>query len=332
MKPEQVLTHWDIPPVKTIQPETNGLLNKTYMVNTADGLYVLQRLHEAVSKEGSTLNYFYLTEYFAREELPTQQFVKTKAKQLVHAQDGHIWRLLKALPGKIYETLPNELYAYEAGKLLGTFHKVAGRYNGPVSDDVLPMFQYDIVIEKLTGYSAAFTKSGNEDVIDSAKLLLEKLPSLLLPKNLPKQLIHADPKASNFIFNKEGKGAGMIDFDTLQPLSPLYDIGDAVRSLCGGKEYDPNHTFSSNNYKEFLKGYRETGDKVLGKREQTLITQAVELIMLGLAARFLNDYIDDSYFGWDDTLFNSRKEHNLARCLGQIALWNSFVKQKIKEN
>jgi len=65
-----------------------------------------------------------------------------------------------------------------------------------------------------------------------------------LPANLPERVIHADPKVSNFVFNAKGNVVAMIDFDTIQKLSPLYDIGDALRSVCGGGEDKVGNSFN----------------------------------------------------------------------------------------
>lgn len=117
----------------------------------------------------------------------------------------------------------------------------------------------------------------------------------------------------------------MIDFDTLQSLSPLYELGDAVRSWCGGDEDDPQNTFNKGIYEALIKGYRETSGKLLSEQEFKRIPQASHLVMLGLATRFLIDYVEDNYFGWDEQRYQSRKEHNLARCLGQIALYKDSL-------
>ena len=46
----------------------------------------------------------------------------------------------------------------------------------------------------------------------------------------------------------------------------------------------------------------------------------LETISLELASRFAADAIIDAYFGWDRTRFSSRREHNLLRARGQLAL------------
>ena len=75
-----------------------------------------------------------------------------------------------------------------------------------------------------------------------------------------------------------------------------------------------------------MRGYLANSKGLLSEREQALIPQVCKLVMLGLATRFLNDYIDDSYFGWDEARYNTRKDHNKARALGQISLYRSYIK------
>jgi hypothetical protein len=100
-----------------------------------------------------------------------------------------------------------------------------------------------------------------------------------------------------------------------------------LRSLCGKKEDDQRNRFDIKKYRAFLRGYKEGSKNYLSAHEWRLIPQATWLVILGLATRFLNDYIDDSYFGWDKSRYVSRKEHNLARALGQIALYKDFTRK-----
>jgi hypothetical protein len=46
----------------------------------------------------------------------------------------------------------------------------------------------------------------------------------------------------------------------------------------------------------------------------------VEVISLELAARFLADALQESYFGWNRERFSSAGEHNLVRARGQWSL------------
>ena len=187
-------------------------------------------------------------------------------------------------------------------------------------------FYYTEQIAKLDKYKELLFEHEDEQIREAGILLHNMLPKLMLPSDLPKSIIHADPKVSNFVFSKEGKAVCMIDFDTLQIHSPLFEIGDAIRSWCGGDEADPNNSFNFSICEAFMKGYFTTSKGLLSEREQSLVPQACQLVMLGLASRFLIDYIEDSYFGWDETKYNSRKDHNKARTLGQLSLYQSYIK------
>jgi hypothetical protein len=48
-------------------------------------------------------------------------------------------------------------------------------------------------------------------------------------------------------------------------------------------------------------------------------------VCVELAARFCVDAVEDRYFGWDSERFSSRREHNLVRARGQLALARSVI-------
>ncbi len=326
MEIEEVLNNWSIDNPISVKKVETGLLNETYIVRTLDGLFVLQKLHPAVSIEGCTKNYFHVTQFLLKLSKTSQTILPTKNEMLwITTVDKFKWRLLKGVEGEVHTITPNTKIAFEAGKLLAEFHASVKNYNQNL-EPTLPMFQYEKVLEKLLKYENQFLESKNKEVIEMFHILKQEFPKLLLPKNLPIQIIHTDPKISNFLFTNSGTGICMIDLDTIQKLSPLYDIGDCVRSLCGNQEDDANNTFDFIKYQEILNGYNSV-EHTLTNKEKELIPQACKLIMLGLASRFLNDYIDDNYFGWDETRYNNRKEHDLARTIGQVSLWNSFIQQ-----
>lgn len=339
MKPEEVLHNWDIPNILNaeLKQTSIGLLNKTYLLRAGENnanLYVLQNVHPAVSMDGAMHNYFHVTQFLKDHGLETQTLVPTTNGSLWVDDDDGLkdavgntwrWRLLRGVEGEIYTDEKTPEIALEAGKLLAQFHITLLEYPKKLEVGRLS-FRYDNEVAKLHQFQEQLMDDDDESIRNAAQLLLAELPKLALPADLPERIIHADPKISNFVFNKAGKGICMIDLDTIQKLSPLYDLGDAIRSWSGQKEDDPNNHVDTAISTAFIKGYLDNSKGLLSEQEQSLIPQAAKLIMLGLATRFLNDYIEDSYFGWDETKYESRKAHNKARTLGQISLYKSALK------
>ncbi len=330
MKPKDVLHNWEIPNLNAknlkFKIPKHGLLNKTFLFNVGVNLYVLQLVHPAVSMDGAMKNYFHVTHFLKSQGLTVQILLPTKSGTLwVEDEDKWRWRLLQGVDGEIHDQTTNTMLAQEAGSKLAEFHTMLSQYPEELEIGRLS-FRYEAEIAKFNQYQNQLMNDDDESIRNAAKILVEELPKLALPTDLPEIIIHADPKISNFVFNSENKAVCMIDFDTIQKLSPLYDLGDAIRSWCGQKEDDPNNSFNLEIYNTFIKGYLDNSKDILSERERKLIPQAAKLIMLGLALRFLNDYIEDSYFGWDNTRYSSRKEHNKARALGQISLYQSAVK------
>ncbi|MBU6500301.1 MAG: phosphotransferase [Patescibacteria group bacterium] len=323
MTAKKAIKNWHIGKIFGLYPVSTGIFNETHIARSNTGVYVLQRLHPLISRKGPTENYLAASVFLASKNLPAQRVILTKRGNLLAKDGDRFWRLLTAIPGHVYNKAKNIKMVGEAGMQLGKFHALFKSFRGQIKKP-LPMFQYDNVLKNLRRHSKEFFADKNIAVREAAKFLLAEFPKNFLPKNLPRRLIHTDPKISNFIFDDKDNAVAMIDMDTIQYLSPLYDLGDALRSFCGKKEDDPKNKFDIKKYKAFLAGYKKSSGSYLGRKEWQLIRQATGLVILGLATRFLNDYVDDFYFGWNPKKYKSRKEHNLARALGQIALYKDF--------
>jgi Ser/Thr protein kinase RdoA (MazF antagonist) len=200
--------------------------------------------------------------------------------------------------------------ARNAGAMLGRFHKIM--------EDLEHDFKTDVILHE--------TENEYKKLIEAARLepellkgmqvefdfLMTELPKLFLPTDLAKRPTHGDPKINNFLFDGFGNALAMIDLDTCNRTSVLCDLGDAMRSWCGSKKEIDAGCFKTDIYEAALEGYMLEA-KFLSDEEKSLIPQAVGLITLELAARYLADYFNDSYFGWNKELYASRREHNKIR-------------------
>ena len=326
MNARQAIAQWHIGKLFKLYPVSTGIFNETHIARSNTGVYVLQRLHPLISHKEPTESYMAASVFLASKNMPAQRIILSKRGGMLVKDGARMWRLMTAVPGHVFTQAKNTLTVAEAGRQLGAFHATFKDFKAPIKRP-LAMFRYGTVLKALRRNAKRLTVDEDKRVREAADLLLSNFPSYFLPKGLTQRLIHTDPKISNFIFDDNDRAVAMIDMDTIQRLPPLYDVGDALRSLCGKEEDDPRNTFDVKKYRAFLQGYRKGSGTYLSKREWRLVPQATALVILGLAARFLNDCIDDSYFNWDSTRYPSRKAHNLARALGQIALYKDFTKK-----
>ena len=113
---------------------------------------------------------------------------------------------------------------------------------------------------------------------------------------------------------------GLIDLDTVAPMPLHLELGDAWRSWCNPKGEDETEAqFDLDVFEASVHGYAEAGP-TLEAEERDALVFGVEVISLELAARFLADALNESYFGWNAERFATAGEHNLARARGQWSL------------
>ncbi len=324
MIPPSVLQAYSLDPEQvTITPIAIGLIHQTYKVVAHDKKYIVQSLNSFLASPGITDDMNSVTQHMLGKGLAAPEVAMNKDQRLLTVIEGLTWRAQTYLGGKSYEVITTSQMAYEAGKQLGIFHRE------------LQDLDYFFKSTRPNHPTAAYIKTLHEHIGSEPELrskvssevtyIQERVSDLLLPNNLPQRVIHGDPKISNFLFN-DNDAFAIIDLDTCSRGSVLFDLGDAFRSWCGLEEDNQDNTFNIEYFEAGLRGY--FSEHSLHKQEIHLIPQSIELITLELATRFCNDYFADSYFGYSQERYSSRREHNLARMRGQIAQHKSIVAQR----
>jgi Ser/Thr protein kinase RdoA (MazF antagonist) len=141
---------------------------------------------------------------------------------------------------------------------------------------------------------------------------------------IPERICHNDTKMNNILISDTDPNVFcVVDLDTVMPGTPLFDLGDLVRSgTNGAAEDEPDLakvTFNFEFFKALLKGYMSEAGAFLMPNEKKLLPEAGRNITQIMALRFLTDYLDgDRYYHID------RPSHNLDRCRNQIALIRSM--------
>lgn len=322
MIPEAVLTTFGLTDPDIVIKNKAGLINKTYFVMNAEGdTRILQKLHSVVRPETCEDAYAIAT-YARAGGISVPEFLLTAEGKTWFLCEGGLWRCMKSLSGHGKKILTPEA-AESAAALVGQFHTVMAnsdyicRGSIPHFHDSPYIFKHAVAVfdkEKETALGKA--------VQNEIHFYTTELSKQLLPEALKKQIVHGDLKISNFLF-KGGSVTALLDFDTCMNHTPLVDIGDALRSWCNtADEGNEIANFDRAIYDVAIRGYLSTAS--LSPKEQTLIPQAFRLMTLECGIRFLKDYFEDTYFGWNKKKFPSRRAHNLARARGQMSLFKQI--------
>ena len=307
------------------EPITTGLINETYKIVSENNTFVLQRLNPIYTPE-VVLDFDAVTRHLMANGFQAPLLVTTKSKKPFVVDEGRLWRLMSYVPGRVFFRIENHEFAYEAGKILGRFHLAIQKLDYIFQNPRPPAHRTEVIFEQ-------FLRSvdGNNDrAVVALKAPILKIPNLLLRRSTRISVVHGDPKPNNIIFGETTmKAITLVDLDGCMRNRVLVELGDAFRSWCGSFEDDPENFFDLDKFKAALHGYLDGTESFTNLDELKLIPHATMLIILELASRFLKDYIEDKYFGWDSTRYPSRKDHNLARTRSQLRLFED-LREKTK--
>lgn len=321
-----ILAQYPIDDAVSIEPIPLSLINQNFFVSTQDGNYILQRLAKIFTTE-TVEDMAKVTAHLARKQIPTLTLIPTKKSLWWHEDDeGFLWKLMIAIPGDTFHVVPSPAHAFEAGRLLGVFQDGLRDFHHEELHSPLHLHEtrkiftdYDAVMDELLASEQSAERR------EAYAYIHTELPHCFLPEQLPRSVVHGDPKISNIIF-QDHTGICMIDLDTTMLHTPLVDIGDAVRSWCGKEEDDPQNMFALEMFQEAIRGY--LGVMPLSRQEKEYIFLAVRMITLELAARFATDVVNDAYFGYDTSRYLTRIAHNSARAYSMTQLARDMAKKQ----
>lgn len=318
--PQSVLSQYDIGDIQAISIVPSGLVHRTFHIRSDKGQYIIQRLHPILASDGVADDFFAVTSFLKEQGFLAPECVLTKDGHVLAINEKGKWRMQTCVSGRSFGVVQNGHIANEAGRIFGEFHKTL---------NLIPYeFKSDLILhqtqKEYERFLAAFPQELPVETQEEVKFVRDALPKFFLPDTLPLRVIHGDPKISNIIFDECGKAVSIIDLDTCNRSSVLVELGDAFRSWCGGKEDDPDNKFDVEIFSQAWSGYKEVAGDMLTREELQWLPTAIGTITLELTARFLADYFNDSYFGWDPDRYDSRCTHNLARARGQIAEFQSI--------
>jgi Ser/Thr protein kinase RdoA (MazF antagonist) len=311
-------------------------INQTYVVKTRDPgkqPLVLQRLHPVFGAQVH-VDIEAVTAHLAARGVTTPR--------LIHSVDGrlwvegggpspHVWRALSYIDGVTLHHTSDPVRLASAAALLGQFHRALLDLQHRFVHE-RPLHDTQRHLAKLRAALGSDRARGDTDAQELGTRILRHAERARIDFGaLPRRTIHGDPKLSNVMFDRlaPDQAKCMIDLDTVGLGYLAYELGDALRSWCNpaGEDTTSAHV-DMDAFAAVFRGYVRTCPEVIGREELASSVDGLETVSVELAGRFATDVIEDSYFGWDSLRFASRREHNLLRARGQLALSEAVRAQR----
>jgi len=312
---------------KNIEIIDAGLINRTWKVmDTAGGNHILQQVNTAVFPNPKIIltNMIVVAKVLEQSAYPGALLRPYPLQGRANKKDvDDSWRMIPFVEDAIsYQKVSNPVLARNAAELLAAFHHALSKIETSRLQNPLPEFLN--FNKRLDDYGSA-KKEGQSERLSTANKTIASIDANLsiieafieLYNSQDVQVIHGDPKISNFLFNREGAVLALIDWDTIMPGSVLYDLGDMARSMCNKSTEDDNkatNVFDRQVYDELLIGYNQSSiGKALSSSNFALAAKAITLIQ---SVRFLTDFLQgDKYY------HVSHAAQNLHRANNQLALF-----------
>jgi len=299
-------------------------MHATYIVDAERGRHVLQRLHPKLSTVEILADFEAVTHHLAAQHFSAPCLVHTHDGERVAVDpEGRWWRLATWVPGETKNKVQSTVEAEQGARALGRFHQAVADIDHHFGSqhplhDTESHLRALVTAVKNPAYGPHLATVKNE--VDR---ILALLPALMLPDDLPRRVVHGDPKISNILFQGD-KAIGLIDLDTCNRHTILVDLGDAVRSWCRDGGEDERQKFQVDRFEAILRGYAAEGPP-LTTAEIGHLGGAGRLITLELASRFARDVLEDEYFAYDAERYPDRRAHNQARTRSMLYLADDML-------
>lgn len=221
------------------EPLTQGLINQTYAVTVENQRkYILQRINQEVFPNTSALehNLELVLPSLCGEDYARLEFFRTSDEELFcRTSEKEVWRMMRYLPqSSTYHNTSDKKVAFEAGRILGVFHRLVSSLNPERL--AIPIERFHDLNWRIEQYEAALDQASDEDLerTEATRNLISGSIEWLKPfqaRTFPLRICHNDCKLNNILFSRDVKALCLIDLDTVMPGFFAYDFGDAVRTI-----------------------------------------------------------------------------------------------------
>lgn len=328
------------------QKLTNGLCNQTWQCTTKKGKFIVQKIASHKPTQ-FTDDYTHISAHLRTKDI--------LLPRLFQIRRGSPY--MNCLEEKfcVFEFIPNSAPKIEnkntyqsAGLLLGRVH-AALALSDYVPKGGIPNFHnathYKQKLQHLSQTQSQWATKVKKEIAYVTRALTDAEFFISAnPANRPYnkvQLIHGDPKINNILFEslhvpttqyttthcvknqmnsdqKESNAITIIDWETCMRTSVYVDLGDALRSFCRTTK----NTYDIKRENWFLDGYAK-GNPTIDVSEKLIVRRAVSGQIAEVAARYLIDSFEQSYFRYEQGIDSANE--NLKRCQRGIDYHRTFM-------
>lgn len=298
-----------------------GYINDTYLVSL-DGRseYILQRINHGVFEDvhGLMGNIDHTLNHLISKEYCKVELIRTQSDKTYWSDTSGYWRIMTYIRNSTtYNTTTFPEIAFEAGRIIATFHALLENTDKDQYVDTIPDF-HSLDLREEQFKKALSTSSMEKQEIAKEAILFanEMLLQLkkMAPKVVPIRICHNDTKLNNILFSKETRRAlCLIDLDTLMKGYFHYDFGDAIRTIVNTAPEDEKNlvkiTFDKGLFEAFIQGLA-ANSSFLSSEELKALPYGAVLMPFLHGIRALTDYLNNNAY-----YKVSYENQNLDRCL-----------------
>lgn len=335
----RVLSAYGFSPDVSVTPHGSGLINRTWLIQSAKGTYILQQLNQQVFAhpeqiaENIELVGHYLTEHYPRIVFP-RPVKAAGGATLVDTGAGGQFRLYPFIDSSVtLDVVHTPAEAFEAARQFGGFTRMLAGFPAERLHQTLPGF-HDLS-RRYNYFEGALEKGDPDRIRKSAQLidylkaqqhLVTEYNNILSNPGFKLRVTHHDTKISNVLFDKQGKGICVIDLDTVMSGYFFSDVGDMLRTyLSPVSEEEQDFSLVRIRQPYFLaivEGYLEEMYDELTPEEIGAFVYAGSFLIYMQAVRFITDYLmGDVYYG------SKYEGHNYVRAVNQVTLLQQYTEQ-----
>ncbi len=319
-------------PVTTIATFGRGHINETFVVSTAAGDFVVQRINREVFgapdllMDNAVLVARHLTTRFMPDLVP-KPVAEHDGGWLVHDGDD-TWRMWHRVGDADPVDEPTPARVASAAHLLGRFHAGVADLDPDTVHETLPRFHDPNRRLALLRDAIELDPQGRVAGVGAEiAAALDAAPLALLADDLatrvPCRVAHNDAKLDNILFRRE-EAVCLVDLDTIMATAWFWDVGDLLRTATTRvAEDDPRTELAVVDevlYEAVLDGYR-AGSSIATPEpaESAALELAGAIVTYEQALRFLTDWIAGDFY-----YRTTRSGQNLDRARNQLAVLTSM--------